>query len=207
MTKKYYNIVHHYEDCLNKFGDTNKGVDWPKTDDVPKRYNVMLDLIKEKKQKVELLDFGCGTGHLYEHILKNQIENIEYSGLDISEKYTSIAKQKFPQNNFYCIDILDNPNDLQKFDYIIMNGVFTEKVSLTFPEMWEYFTKMLKTLYPKFKKGLSFNVMSKHVDWEREDLFHVPFDTLANFLTKEFGRKFVFRSDYGLYEFTTYLYK
>jgi hypothetical protein len=48
--------------------------------------------------------------------------------------------------------------------------------------------------------------MSKHVDWEREDLFHLPFDTLAAFLKQELSGNFVIRNDYGLYEYTTYVY-
>jgi len=49
--------------------------------------------------------------------------------------------------------------------------------------------------------------MSKHVDWEREDLFHLPFDVLARFLTRMVTRNFVIRNDYGLYEYTTYVYR
>jgi hypothetical protein len=49
--------------------------------------------------------------------------------------------------------------------------------------------------------------MSKHVDWEREDLFHLPFDRLTSFLTNRLSRHFVIRHDYGLYEYTTYVYK
>ena len=30
--------------------------------------------------------------------------------------------------------------------------------------------------------GIAFNVMTKHVDWERDDLFHLPFDQLAEWL-------------------------
>jgi hypothetical protein len=49
-------------------------------------------------------------------------------------------------------------------------------------------------------------VMSKHVDWERDDLFHLPFDALGSFLREEVSRHFVIRHDYGLYEYTTYIY-
>jgi len=45
------------------------------------------------------------------------------------------------------------------------------------------------------------------VDWEREDLFHLSLDSLAGFLVKELGRDFVIRNDYGLYEYTTYVYR
>ena len=44
------------------------------------------------------------------------------------------------------MDIL-NKNDcelLPEFDYIIMNGVFTEKRELTDEKMWDFFTKILK---------------------------------------------------------------
>jgi len=40
----------------------------------------------------------------------------------------------------------------------------------------------LKSIWPSVKIGLGFNVMSKHVDWEREDLFHWGFDEVAAFL-------------------------
>jgi len=37
MDKKYTKIVTHYEDCLEKHGDTHLGVDWPNQQDVYKR--------------------------------------------------------------------------------------------------------------------------------------------------------------------------
>jgi hypothetical protein len=49
--------------------------------------------------------------------------------------------------------------------------------------------------------------MTKHVDWEREDLFHLPFDLLASFLKREVSRNFIVRNDYGLFEYTVYLFK
>ena len=88
-----------------------------------------------------------------------------------------------------------------------MNGVFTEKRELSFDEMLGYFKLMLKTAFNKSSMGLAFNVMSKQVDWEREDLFHLPLDILADFLIKELSRSFIIRNDYGLYEYTTYVYK
>ena len=48
--------------------------------------------------------------------------------------------------------------------------------------------------------------MSKQVDWERDDLFHLPLDLLADYLTRNLSRHFVIRNDYGLYEYTVYVY-
>ncbi len=207
MTKRYLKIVEHYEECLKKFGDNHLGVDWPNRSDAEKRYKVMLDILINEQQIVSVLDFGCGTGHLLEYVNKHQLPNIKYSGLDISSKYISLCKAKFPGNTFWCTDILGNSNEIPSFDYIIMNGVFTEKRELSFDEMLSYFKDVITVLYQKANTGLAFNVMSKHVDWERDDLFHLPFDILTDFLTRHISRHFVLRNDYGLYEYSVYLFK
>ena len=73
--------------------------------------------------------------------------------------------------------------------------------------MWEYFTKLVTLVYEKSSKGIAFNVMSKNVDWEREDLFHVSHDLLSDFLCKNVSRNYIIRNDYGLYEYTVYVLK
>lgn len=208
--KIYLSIVKHYEECLDKHGDNHLGVDWPKKEDVDTRYKVMIEVIRDihKTDINTLLDFGCGTSHLYNYIVQNGFQGkIKYSGLDLSDKFISLSRKKYPDLDFYCLDILDERNTLPGFDYIVMNGVFTEKRGLSFDEMFEYFKKVICCVFRKATKGIAFNVMSSHVDWERNDLFHLPLDKLASFLTKEVSRKFVVRNDYGLYEYTTYVYK
>jgi len=210
MKKAYNKIIEHYEQCLEKHGDNHLGVDWPNADDARKRYMIMLDMIRlnaDSNREVSLLDFGCGTAHLLAFIEQNKIGNILYSGLDISQKFVDVASEKYPGNRFYCIDIFDANNELPKFDYIVMNGVFTEKRELSFEEMWDYFTKLISLVSDKSNKGFAFNVMSKNVDWEREDLFHVSLDLLSGFLCKHLTRDFVIRNDYGLYEYTVYVFK
>ena len=45
--KSYASIVSHYEDRLDKYGDSHLGVDWPNQADALTRYQVMLDVIRE----------------------------------------------------------------------------------------------------------------------------------------------------------------
>jgi SAM-dependent methyltransferase len=206
-TKKYLEIVAHYEKCLAQHGDTHLGVDWPKLEHVDIRYQVMLDVIREDSLRVSLLDFGCGVSHLYEYIQRKQLGNIDYSGLDISDKFITLCRKKFPSVRYYCMDVLTEGDSLPDFDYVVMNGIFTEKQSLSYIEMLEYFFQLLRRVYAKTNVGLAFNVMSSHVDWERDDLFHLPIDTMAAFVTEELSRDFIVRNDYGLYEYTTYIYR
>lgn len=212
MNDKYKSIVKHYESCFDKHGDNHLGVDWPNEKDALIRYKVMLEVISfnsndVKKNESSLLDFGCGTARLNDFILDQKMDNIEYSGLDISEKFIDASRKKFPLLNFICGDVLDKNFELPIFDYIILNGVFTEKRELTFETMWEFFTDVILSIFSSAKKGIAFNVMSKNVDWEREDLFHVSLDDLTLFLSKNVSRNYIIRNDYGLYEYTVYLYK
>jgi len=203
---QYKKIVEHYESCFDKHGDSHLGVDWPNESDLNKRFQVMLDLIP-KNEAATLLDFGCGTALLKNYMIANGYEAIQYNGLDISEKFVDFCKQKFPELNFYCLDILTHSDHLPTFDYFVLNGVFTEKRELSFDEMITYFKAMIKKVYHQCDKGIAFNVMSKNVDWERDDLFHLSMDILSDFLCKEISRNFVIRNDYGLYEYTVYVYK
>jgi SAM-dependent methyltransferase len=210
MSAKIQSIIEHYEACLEKHGDSHLGVDWPNANDAKTRYRIMLDVIKfrtNQNQDVSLLDFGCGTAHLYEYILEQKLNNIQYSGLDISEKFLEYSRKKHPNIFFICADLMSKEVSIPEYDFIVMNGVFTEKRSLDFDEMWEYTQELILKVFSFAKIGLCFNVMSKHVDWERDDLFHLPHDTLCNFLCKKVTRNYIIRNDYGLYEYSVYIYK
>lgn len=203
----YYSIVKHYENCLAIYGDTHKGVDWPDKAGADLRYKVMSSVLKANpNNEISILDFGCGTAEFYQFLVDSGFTNFKYTGLDISPKFIEVAKSKFPGLDFICMDFLKDSNEFGSFDYIIMNGVFTEKLNLSFDEMWNYLKELLPIVFRHTNKAIAFNVMSKNVDWERSDLFHLPMDILAQYLTKELSRHFIFRHDYGLYEYTAYVF-
>ncbi len=210
----YTDLVNHYENCFKMHGDNYKGVDWPNKEDAETRYQVILDIIKFDSRNdfedkaASILDFGCGLGHLYEYIKKNKIP-VLYSGLDLSPLFIERCKDKFPELEFITMDILETKEQvfLKTYDYIVLNGVFTEKRELSYEEMFEYLKKLVVKIWENVNCGLAFNVMSKDVDWEREDLFHLPLSALSDFLTREITRNYIIRNDYGLYEYMVYLYK
>lgn len=204
----YASIVAHYEACLARHGDTHRGVDWPDAADAETRYRVMLDLLRRAPgERVELLDLGCGAAHLYEFMLRHpRYEGIDYSGLDMSGQFVALARSKFPDRAFLQLDILQATDDLPTFDYVVLNGVLTERLELSQEEMLAYAESLLARAFGMARVGIAFNVMSRQVDWERADLFHVSFDTMADIVARRLSRNFVFRHDYGLYEYTVYVY-
>ena len=65
-------------------------------------------------KKISILDFACGTSHYYEYLTENNSANLfDYTGIDIIKEMILIAKKKFPNNNYYCCDILKNKTKLK----------------------------------------------------------------------------------------------
>lgn len=204
--KTYHSIIRHYENCLEQFGDSHRGVDWPNAADAAKRYRIMLDVVRQGDAQATLLDFGCGASHLYQYMLEQQA-GLRYAGLDASPAFCALSARKYPQNEYLCLDVLVEPERLPSFDYVVMNGVFTEKRDLSFDDMYGYMRRLLSLVFAKTRRGMAFNVMSKQVDWERDDLFHMPIGLLTDFLARDLSRHYVVRNDYGLYEYTVYVYQ
>lgn len=206
--KNYLQLAQHYESCFGVHGDTPKGVDWPNGEDAEKRYAVMSEIFLPRlaTQPVSVLDFGCGLSHFYEFLSRRGLSsNVAYTGMDISPVFCEASRKKFPANTYHCVDILHD-NLPGQFDYVVANGVFTEKLKMTQAEMMAFLEAMLPRLFQMCRYGLAFNVMTKLVDWERDDLFHVSFDALAALLTRKLSRRFVIRHDYRLWEYTVYVY-
>ena len=204
--KPYLNIVSHYEDCLRRHGDSHLGVDWANADDAERRYQVMLDMIGDGRD-VSVLDFGCGYSHLLGYMRKVNFQPIRYVGLDISPDFIEVSREKYPEIEYLRLDVLDEGVTIPEFDYILMNGVFTEKGGLSFDEMFDYFRAVIGKTFPHCRKGMAFNVRSSQVETEEVDLFHLPLDKCAWFLARDVSRHYAIRQDYGLEEYTVYLYR
>lgn len=206
-------LVRHYEACFEKFGDSARGVDWPSESCAKLRHSVMdgimgpLDLSRPKNL-VSVLDYGCGLGHFYEYLERGK-RPIRFTGVDASSAFVNHCRSKFKGVEFFVGDILEAPLKLPRkfYDFVVLNGVMTEKRELTQKQMLKLFKSLVTRLFPLCKQGLAFNVMSAHVDWKRKDLFHLDFDIMADFLTREVSRHFQIRHDYGLYEYTVYVYR
>jgi len=80
--------------------------------------NKFQDLVKDGEK---ILDLGCGNGRFLE-FFRNK--NIEYIGVDSSEKLIEIAKKKYPDFQFLVADALSLPFLENSFDKIFSISVF-----------------------------------------------------------------------------------
>jgi|APSaa5957512535_1039671.scaffolds.fasta_scaffold11231_5 SAM-dependent methyltransferase len=203
----YKSIYKSYEEQYHQYGDSFKGVGWLRQEDCNKRFKVMSEIFYPNEENIKILDFGCGLSHFYEYLSNNKdLNGIEYLGLDISQEYIEASKKKFPNNKYYCKDILEGDFDFD-FDYAVINGVFTQKFSMNDVEMFAFLSSIVEILYNASRKGVAFNVMSNYVDFKKDGAFHLSFEKLSNFIIDNLTKNFVIRHDYGLYEYTVYIYK
>jgi SAM-dependent methyltransferase len=197
------------EDDLQRHGDTFRGNGYTKSaEEAAERYALMLGVIRDGTQPVTLLDLGCGLGHLGDVVETHPAwARVSYTGLDISARYLSAARARRPARVFLEMDVLADDTSLPVYDYVVLNGVFNYRGPIPFDRMLAYWQELMLVAFRHARHGLAFNVMSARVDWERDDLFHLPFDTMSMFVWSRLSRFFVVRHDYRAYEYVTYIYR
>ncbi len=206
----YYPLVETVEKLYVEHGDTHRGMGFRTEEGFEARYPVYLEVIREAaaREECSLLDVGCGTARLLELIKSLGRDEISYRGVDLSPKLLEAARKKHPGADF----ILGDPFDLEEIwsarpDYVVFGGIFTSRLQMSVAEMTDYMLRMLGLAFTHCRRGVVFDVISAHVDWQRDDLFHVSFDQMADLMQANLNRNYVFRADYGRYEYAVYVYK
>jgi SAM-dependent methyltransferase len=203
-------LAREYDARITEFGDTARGAHWPNEADRRARYEVMLDVIEAgASTPLKIVDLGCGSGGLLDHINATGRSGIDYLGVDASEVALSYARKKHPDAAFERFDVGAPKGGYGRLecDYLVANGLFTVRFDVPYVKMWDLLVSTVRGVWPHLRRGLAFNVMSTHVDWQRDDLFHVPIDDLAELLHDVAGRHVRFRGDYGLYEYTAFAHR
>jgi SAM-dependent methyltransferase len=178
---------------------------WPNAWDLATRFEVLLGPIDfgqhSAANPVRLLDLGCGPGFLLDYLAENnRLDLVDYTGVDVIETVIQHARRRWPRHRFELRDVRDYPFEADAFDYCIICGAFPVRFQNSYAVMETLVRETLRAIWPSVRLGLGFNVMSKHVDWEREDLFHWPLDDILAFCKSNLSRHVSLRLDYGLWE-------
>jgi SAM-dependent methyltransferase len=194
-----------YSASLSAKGVTPMGVLWPNAADLAARFEVLLGPLDFQRyspaHRVRILDLGCGPGFLLDYLTENGLlDRVDYTGTDVTETTMQHARHQWPEYHFELRDVRDYPFGDNAFDYCIACGVFTSRFKNSYRDAETMVHDTLRAVWQSVRIGLSFNVMSKHVDWEREDLFHWPLDDIMAFCKASLSKHVSLRLDYGLWE-------
>jgi 2-polyprenyl-3-methyl-5-hydroxy-6-metoxy-1,4-benzoquinol methylase len=199
----------HYTATFKKHGATSRGVDWGAEEQCELRYAKMLEVIGDAERLTErpfeLLDVGCGFGGLLGYASKSGLK-LDYTGVDVSEALVDQGRALYPNAKWSHADVLNLPAT-RRYDYVICNGILTQKLTATHLEMNDYAAALIRKMFALCNKAVAFNVMSTHVNFQVDNLYYrSPVEMLA-FCLAELTRKVRLDHAYPLYEYTMYLYR
>jgi SAM-dependent methyltransferase len=161
--------------------------------------------LPEAEHQVSLLDVGCGYGGLFLY-LSELGRPVNYTGIDVCDNMIAYAREHFSDATFLCEDIFNLPDEPQ-YDYVVCNGILTQKLALGIQEMDAFTHRLIKKMFTLCRKGVAFNVMTTKVNFMVDNLYYRnPVELLAYCMTELTGKVRLDHA-YRLYEYTMYLYK
>ena len=203
-------LKEHYATSFQKFGPTAQGVDWG--DDNTKlllRYKNMHNVIlldRNRTKDISILDVGCGFSGFYGY-LKGKEAKINYSGIDLVDTMVTYARDLYPYNTYICADFLNYRFENHLYDYVVCNGILTQKLSSSILDMDKYAKKIIKKMFFLCRRGIAFNIMTSKVNFMVSNLYYKSPLEMLSYCFSEISSNFIIDHSYPLFEYTVYLYK
>ena len=193
-------VGQYYDEKLQAFGPTARGVDWNSPESQQIRFGQLLKLI-DHRRPFTINDFGCGYGALATYLLEAG-HSFEYCGFDISSEM--IAKAKELHATAERISFVDCESALPEADYTIASGVFNVKLDTPAVDWEEYVLATLEAISALSRNGFAFNVLTKYSDEKlrRADLYYADPLFYFDYCKTKFSRFVALLHDYPLFEFT-----
>lgn len=192
--------IAYYEAAARKYGgDSYQTVQWGSEESMNLRFAV-LSSIDDLNGK-SILDVGCGLGHLKTFLDQKGID-AAYTGIDVTPRLIDQCRLRFPADNgsFLTGSFLDQNFEGEKFDYVLISGVFA-----VYPETgFHYVVKNIEKAWSLCSQGVAFNSLSSWTTEQVEGEFHA-FPTEVIDMCRAFTPWLSMRHDYHPRDFTVYM--
>jgi SAM-dependent methyltransferase len=190
-------INNMYSEALRKHGDSPNAVFIPKNNQ-HLRYQSALNSLPNLP-KLEILDYGCGLGHLYDFLEKNLMSFFNYTGVDINEEFISFNSVKYPNLVFLHRDYFLHEDSM--YDAIISIGTFNLQYV---PNKWDnqkFVLDEILKLWQKTRKVLYINFMHNLVDYEQPLAHHQSVGAIFDFSFRNLSKNIFIDNTFLPYEF------
>lgn len=188
-----------YTSLLEKYGEDYRALDWGSKESQELRFKILAEIGLNYGDSI--LDVGCGLADFYSWI-KNNVDGINYTGLDITPEMIDKSKKRFPKIEFKQGTIYDENLCNQNFDFIFASGIFVFRKK----EPFSYMKKTIKKMYDISIKGVAFNSLSQFSPNKSKNEFYADPSEIFKYCMS-ISSKVILRHDYHLSDFTIYLYK
>lgn len=198
----------HYAQTFAQHGPKPEGVDWGSRSDLHRlRLEKMLAVLSEPPGECppSLLDVGCGYGSLWQ-LIRERGQPLHYTGIDVCEPMVQYARHLNPDAHWIVGDFMDLESN-KKFDYVVCNGILTQKLGIPVPEMDDFLRQLVTKMFKQCRVGAAFNLMTTHVNFTAPNLYYKNPLEIVDWCMNELTKKIRLDHSYPLFEFTVYLYK
>lgn len=200
----FKDIRKYYKEKFDSFGASAKGMDWKDQASQYIRFELISKYI-DFQNNPSILDVGCGDSEFLNYCLNHKLK-CDFLGIDIMKEMVDASNQKYGPNTAVLGELDSLPSNTQ-YDYVIASGTFNAKLTAD-NEAWEtYFYENLSKMFSLSKKGMIFNCMTEHVDWEYDRLFYPKISKITAFINHNLSRNFIVDQSYDLFELTICTYK
>jgi SAM-dependent methyltransferase len=195
----------HYRATFLTHGATSLGVDWGSREDAARlRHDMMLAVADGSPGGGTLLDVGCGYGALADRIDDRGL-SLDYTGIDVVVEMVDEGRRRHPHRSFLQGDFLE-VETLGTFDYVICNGILTQKLAASTLDMNTHARRLITALFAACRRGCAFNVMTTYVNYQVDNLYYRNPAELLAWCMAELTSHVRLDHAYPLYEYTLYLY-
>lgn len=193
MNDTYHQNNLIYADSISLYPNDHRGVNWISHESQFVRFKILCEIADDIFSS-NLLDVGCGLGHLVDYLHTNQFSGT-YKGIDIFNPMITLAKNRHPDFDFDCNDI--HAIEKMTFEYVLASGIFAFVDS-------ECTKKTIADLFQRATKGLAFNCLSTATKNKVPGVYYHQPQVLINFC-KELTPHVILRENYLPNDFTLYL--
>lgn len=193
--------IEKYNAVAEKCGISSKSVLW---DDPQTQYLRFQEITKQldmNDSNNTLLDIGCGNGELFKYLNFHGYRG-RYVGYDINEVLLSQARQRFQNIEVHCKDILaEDPT--QRFDYVVLSGLFNVNVGQT----QEWVDSFIKRMFALTNQIMVFNMISTHVTYRDEGMYYRDPSEMLTFCISNLSKRTTLAHHNLPYNYTVAVFK
>ena len=211
MTKETFSqdlalLSRHYTDLVRAHGTQPRGAQQTDRTTQERRMEILAEIAD--LSKATIFDFGCGAGHLLTYLKAYHSFQGKYIGCDLTEEIFAVAKKSHPEARFTRRDVLAHGVE-EEVDFALASGPFNNRIT----DNWGFLTAALRALYFGVRGGVSFNLLSRYVDYFDDGLYYADLEAVFQLYKQELSPRVALRHDYQIkagvlpYEFTVYVYR
>lgn len=189
-----------YTGNLEKFGIDSKSVGWNSPESQELRFQKLCEVIYDPvNTPFSVNELGCGYGELFKFFQARSYKVSEFNGYDISQKMLEAANNYVKDEKAKWI----NGSKIHtKADYTITSGIFNVKFEEQKNNWENYIKDTLTNMFEFSDRGISFNLLTKYVDYEAENLYYADPAFFFDFCKRNLSPRVSLLHDYKLYEWT-----